>query len=149
MIKLQIIGGRTIDKFLLSFNKNIHCLGPKKKLEKFIKGSICGLANLKIATGIQGKVLTYMSYGLPVICTKKVALNFNNSVLSYKNDKEFIDKLKKLKKNIYKINKLKNNSKKLIRNFTKKKINQRYIEIIKANKKLFLNKDIWWCRRCT
>mgnify|MGYP002841960722 CR=1 FL=1 len=53
-------------------------------IDKFIKGSICGLANLKIATGIQGKVLTYMSYGLPVICSDKAAQNFNKNVISYK-----------------------------------------------------------------
>ena len=43
-----------------------------------------GLANLNIATGMQGKVLTYMSHGMPVICSEKVAENFEKNVLKYK-----------------------------------------------------------------
>jgi hypothetical protein len=132
LIKLEIIGEiKNYDKFFLSLNKNINCLGPKKKLDKFIKGSICGLANLRIATGIQGKVLTYMSYGLPVVCTKKVAVNFSNSVLTYNNNEEFVNKLGTLKNN-YKIsNKLRKNSKKLIKKFSQEKINRSYLKIIK------------------
>ena len=111
-------------------------MGPKKKLDKFIKGSICGLANLRIATGIQGKVLTYMSYGLPVICSKKVAVNFNNSVLTYNNNEEFVKKLGTLNNNFIS-NKLRKNSKKLIKNFSQEKINQSYLKIIKINRILF------------
>ncbi len=131
-IKLEIIGEiKNYDKFFLSLNKNINCLGPKKKLDKFIKGSICGLANLRIATGIQGKVLTYMAYGLPVICSKKVALNFRNSVMTYKNNKELINKLVILKNNYNITNKLRKKSKKLISNFSQEKINRSYLKIIK------------------
>ena len=32
----------------------------KKYLDKFIKGSFCGLANLEIASGIQGKIFLYV-----------------------------------------------------------------------------------------
>ena len=64
------------DKFFLSSIKNVNCWGKQKSLDKFIKGSFCGLANLEIATGMQGKVLSYMSFGLPVICSKKTAHNF-------------------------------------------------------------------------
>ena len=102
-----------------------------KKLDRFIKGAICGLANLKIATGIQTKVLTYMSYGLPVICSKNVASNFNKGVLSYKNYEEFIKKFEALKTNINLIKKLKENSKNLIDNFSEKKISQSYLKILK------------------
>jgi len=133
LIKLEIIGEiKNYDKLFLSLNKNINCLGPRKKLDKFIKGSICGLANLKIATGIQGKVLTYMSYGLPVICSKKVAVNFNNSVLTYNNNEEFVKKLETLKNNNTISNKLRKNSKKLIKNFLQEKIKQSYLKIIKV-----------------
>jgi len=133
LIKLEIIGEiKNYDKFFLSLNKNISCLGPKKKLDKFIKGSICGLANLGIATGIQGKVLTYMSYGLPVLCSKKVAVNFNNSVLTYNNNEEFVKKLGALKYSNIISNKLRKNSKKLIKNFSQEKINQSYLKIIKT-----------------
>ena len=133
LIKLEIIGEiKNYDKFFLSLNKNISCLGPKKKLDKFIKGSICGLANLRIATGIQGKVLTYMSYGLPVLCSKKVAVNFNNSVLTYNNNEEFVKKLGALKYSNIISKKLRKNSKKLIKNFSPEKINQSYLKIIKT-----------------
>lgn len=133
LMKLEIIGEiRNYDKFLLSLNKSINCLGPKKRLDKFIKGSICGLANLRIATGIQGKVLTYMSYGLPVICSKIVAANFSKSVLTYNNNKEFIKKLETLKNNNAISNKLRKNSKKLVKNFSQEKINQSYLKIIKV-----------------
>ena len=43
-----------------------------------MKNTICGIANLEIATGVQGKILTYMSFGLPVICSNKVAKNFGS-----------------------------------------------------------------------
>ena len=132
LIKLEIIGEiKNYDKFFLSLNKDINCLGPKKKLDKFIKGSICGLANLRIATGIQGKVLTYMSYGLPVICSKKVAVNFTNSVMTFNNNEEFVNKLETLKNNYNISYKLRKNSKKLIKNFSQEKINQSYLKIIK------------------
>ena len=132
LIKLEIIGEiKNYDRFLLSLNKSINCLGPKKKLDKFIKGSICGLANLRIATGIQGKVLTYMSYGLPVISSKKVAVNFSDSVLTYINNKEFIKKLETLKNNKTISNKLRKNSKKLLKNFSQEKIDRSYLKIIK------------------
>ena len=91
-IKFEVVGEiYNFDKFLLSINKDVKCWGKQKNLDKFIKGSFCGLANLEIATGIQGKILSYMSYGLPVICSKKTASNFNNNVISYRNDKDLID----------------------------------------------------------
>ena len=132
LMKLEIIGEiKNYDKLLLSLNKSINCLGPKKKLDKFIKGSICGLANLRIATGIQGKVLTYMSYGLPVISSKKVAVNFSDSVLTYINNKEFVKKLETLKDNKTISNKLRKNSKKLLKDFSQEKIDRSYLKIIK------------------
>ena len=78
--------------------KNVELLGPKKNLSAYIKNSFCGLANLKIATGVQGKVLTYMSYGLPVICSRKVSLNFRKSVLTFKSNEELIKEIIDLKK---------------------------------------------------
>ena len=53
---------------------------------------------MKIATGVQGKVLTYMSHGLPVICSSNVAKNFGTSVLTYKENSDLINKLISLKK---------------------------------------------------
>ena len=111
-IRLEIIGEvSNFDKFLLSKNKNVKFWGAQKNLDKFINGSICGLANLKIATGVQGKILSYMSYGLPVVCSKKVAHNFDKHVLSYSEENEMINKIFKLK-----------NSKKLSDQISKKSL---------------------------
>lgn len=102
-IKFYIVGEISwIDKFILNCLKNTKTLGKVKNLEKIVKGSICGLANLNIATGMQNKILTYISFGLPVICSLKALKGFNykrknNGLLFYKNNKEFIDLIIKLK----------------------------------------------------
>ena len=67
-------------------------LGFAKALGQIYKNSFCGLANLDIATGIQSKVLTYMSYGLPVICSKNVALNFGKNVIEYNDQNDLLKK---------------------------------------------------------
>ena len=60
-----------------------------KNLEPYLNNVICGLANLNISSGIQTKILTYMSYGIPSICSQKVAENFDaikgSKVNIYKN----------------------------------------------------------------
>ena len=72
--------------------KDIEVLGQKKNISVYVKNSLCGLANLKIATGVQGKVF-YMSHGLPVICSSNVAKNFGTSVLTYKENSDLINRL--------------------------------------------------------
>ena len=72
-----------------------------------------------------------MSYGLPVISSKKVAVNFSDSVLTYINNKEFVKKLETLKNNKIISNKLRKNSKKLLKNFSQEKIDRSYLKIIK------------------
>ena len=132
-IKLQIIGDiNLIDKILLKMNKNVDCLGVQKNLDKFIKGAFCGLANLEIATGVQGKILTYMSYGLPVICSKKVASSFNQNVLYYKNYHEFIDKILILNKDMKVSNKISKKSLSFVNNFKWKKISQDYLKVVRS-----------------
>ncbi len=134
-IEFNIIGNiKPFDKFLLSLNKNTNILGPQKKLDKFIDKSICGLANLKVATGIQGKVLTYMSYGLPVICSKKTSLNFGKNVLVYKSDKELVDLICNLKNNKKLNKKFSKNSLVFIKNLSWKKVSSSYSRIIRFNK---------------
>ena len=90
-----------IDKFLFERNKSVIAHGKVKKLDNIIKNSFCGLANLNISTGIQTKVLTYMSFGLPCISSRKVVKNFDklNSKITpnYKNDNELIKLIFKLK----------------------------------------------------
>ena len=72
-----------------------------KKLDKIIKNSFCGLANLNISSGIQTKILTYMSFGLPCISSRRVIKNFdklNTKIIpNYKNDDELIKLIFKLK----------------------------------------------------
>ncbi len=130
-IKFEVIGEiYNFDKILLSMNKDVKCWGKQKNLDKFIKGSFCGLANLEIATGVQGKILSYMSYGLPVICSKKTASNFDNNVISYRNDKDLIDKIKKLKDDKKFSNYISKKSLKYVNKFIWKKVSKEYIKII-------------------
>ena len=119
-VKFSIVGSiNRFNNFFLPKTKNVEILGSKASLTKYVKNSFCGLANLKIATGVQGKVLTYMSYGLPVICSKKVAENFGSNTLIYKKNSELIQKIIALK--------------------TKKKISEKY-----AKKSIQLSKKLFW-----
>ncbi|MBD1149721.1 glycosyltransferase, partial [Pelagibacterales bacterium SAG-MED27] len=129
---LEVIGDISkMNKVLLSSNKKVKFLGVQKNIDKFIKGSFCGLANLKIATGMQGKILSYMSYGLPVICSRQVAYNFNKNVLSYSNDNELINKIVSLKNNKKVSSLISKKSLRFINNFTWKKIAKKYLNMIK------------------
>ena len=117
-VKFTIIGNiNYLDRFFLSKNKSVEILGPKKNLKTFIKNSYCGLANLSIATGVQSKVLTYMSNGLPVVCHSKVAVNFGKNVLIYGKDNDLIQKLtllKNKKKSVKNIQKCLSNLQKIL-----------------------------------
>ena len=137
-IKFYIIGNiNKIDKFLLSFHKNTIFLGQQKNINIYIKNSFCGLANLKIATGVQGKVLTYMSYGLPVICSKKVSPNFKNNVINYNTNDDLIKKIIGIKKNKKLSNRLSKNSLKFVKKFSDQNVSLKYLKIVNFSKKLF------------
>ncbi len=130
-VKLTIIGNiNYLDRVFLSKNENVEILGPKKNLKKFIRNAYCGLANLSIATGVQSKVLTYMSNGLPVICHSKVAVNFGNNVLSYRQDKDLIQKLILLKSNKKLSQKYSKMSIQFSKKFVWKKISLKYLELL-------------------
>lgn len=132
-VKFYIIGNvNKIDKFFLSFYKNVIFLGQQNNIEKYIKNSFCGLANLQIATGIQGKVLTYMSFGLPVICSKKVSSNFKDNVINYKNNNELIKKIIDLNKNKKLSDKLSKKSLKYVKKFSDNNICSEYLKIVKS-----------------
>ena len=120
-----------MNKVFLSSHKRVKFLGVQKNIDKFIKGSFCGLANLRISTGMQGKILSYMSYGLPVICSRQVAYNFNKNVISYGNDNELINKIVFLKNNKKVSTLISKKSLRFINNFTWKKIAKKYLSIIK------------------
>ena len=130
-IKFSIIGNvNKLKRFLLSGKPEVEVLGFKKDISKYVKNSICGLANLKIATGVQVKVLTYMSYGLPVICSRKVSENFGGSVLSFKNNKDLHKVIFELKSNKIKSNKFSQKSLKLSKSLSWKKISLKYLDLI-------------------
>ena len=68
-----------------------------------------------------------MSHGLPVICSEKVAKNFGSSVISYKNEKELIQKILDLQKNKQISNKFSKKAIKFSKKLTYKKMSLNYI----------------------
>jgi len=103
-IEFHIIGEISkIDKFFLKQKLNVKILNKVKNLKPYLDKTICGIANLKIATGIQTKLLTYMSYGIPSVCSQQVAKNFDaikeSKISFYKNNEEMIKIILKFKKN--------------------------------------------------
>ena len=131
-VKFSIIGNISdLDKSIFTKKSNVEILGPKKNLSNYVKNSFCGLANLQIATGIQGKVLTYMSYGLPVVCSKRVAQNFGNNVLEYKKNSDLIEKLISLKKDKIISNNLSKKSIKFSKSLLWKKVKLKYLKLFK------------------
>ena len=131
-IEFHIIGNISkVDKFLLNLNSKVKVLGQKKKIDKYIKGTIFGLANLKIASGVQGKVLTYMSFGLPVICSHRVSENFGSATISYKNNKELVSQITALVLSVKRSKTYSTKSNNYIQKFLWKKISLNYIRLIK------------------
>ena len=85
------------------YKNNIKVLGKINNLEKYIKKSFCAICNTEIASGFQTKILTYMSYGIPSIVSRntmvdKKIINRKN-ILSFKNNKQFINLILELKNN--------------------------------------------------
>ena len=130
-IEFHIIGKISkLDKFFLSLNPKVKIFGQKNILKNYLNKTICGLANLKVATGVQGKVLTYMSFGLPVICSEQIQHNFKSSVIKYKNVESLINNILELRKNRKKSLKYSKKSINFIKKFKSNKINLKYLEII-------------------
>lgn len=137
-IQFYVVGNISkINKFFLSYHKNVIFVGQQNNIKNYIKRSFCGLANLKIATGIQGKVLTYMSYGLPVVCSKRVSSNFRNNVINYNNNLELIKKILNLKNNKKLSKKFSKKSLAFVKKLNSNKISLEYLKIVNFNKKLF------------
>ena len=131
-IKFCVIGNiKNVDKYFLSKNKNIIILGPQKNITKYVDKSFCGIANLSIATGVQVKVLTYMSFGLPVICSEQVALNFYNNTLVYKSKKDLISKIIEIKTKRIIWNRFAKKSISFVKKFKWERISSRYFQLIK------------------
>ena len=130
-VKFSIIGNiGNIKRLLLPENPNVEILGVKKNLSKYLKNSFCGLANLSIATGVQGKVLTYMSYGLPVVCSNKVAENFGSNDLSYNKESNLISNIIYLKNSKIKSEKFSKLSIKLSKKLVWKKVSLKYFKLL-------------------
>ena len=89
---------------------------------------------MSIATGTQGKILTYLSYGIPSIiskisCTSKL-FNPNKNVLVYKDLNDFANKIIKLKNSKIISNKLSKNGFRLIENkFNSNKLFKNYLNL--------------------
>jgi len=103
-IEFHIIGEISkIDKFLLNRKRNVKVMDKVENLEPYLDKVICGVANLKISSGIQTKLLTYMSYGIPSICSQQVVANFDaikeSKINFYRNNNEMIKIILKLKRN--------------------------------------------------
>ena len=114
-IEFHIIGDISlIDKLILKSYQNVIIHGKIKNLENVIKNSICGVCNVKVSTGFQNKVLSYMGFGIPSIMSTNAHINTkfkqNSEVLVFKNNEEFINKIFLLKENKSKANKLSINS---------------------------------------
>ena len=103
-IEFHVFGEiRNIDKNFLMRKKGVKFYGNIKNLEPHLSKVICGLANLNISTGIQTKLLTYMSYGIPSICSKQVLDNFDkissHKMVYFKNNSDLINLIIKFKEN--------------------------------------------------
>ena len=123
-----------LDKVFFMNKRNVKIFGKVKKLDPYLSNVICGLANLDISTGVQTKLLTYMSYGIPSICSKKVFLNFDkikSIKLDYYNNKdEFIDLILKLKNNKNYSNNISSKSLKIVELF-------KWTNVLKTFNKVF------------
>jgi glycosyltransferase involved in cell wall biosynthesis len=85
-----------------------------------IKNSVCGIANLDIATGIQNKILTYMSFGLPSVCSKKSLedsffFKKNKNLLVYDTENQLVNSIINFITNKKLANKISNNAYSVIR----------------------------------
>ena len=135
-IQFHIVGKiNFIDKIKLNFFKNVKVLGKINSLKKNIDLSICGVSNLQIATGVQNKIFTYMSYALPTIASSVSASGIKNlrnykDFLVYQNNRMFINQIFQLKNNKTLAAKLSKNSYIKMKNFLWKKTLKEYYKII-------------------
>ena len=136
-IKFHIVGKiNTFDKFFFKFYRNVIVHGPISNLKSVFTNSICGVCNVKIATGFQNKILNYMSYGIPTVASKesfiKDLFKKNKDIVVFSNNKELIKVILRLKENKRFANTLSKNSLNTVKNkFGPSKIYLKYQKIIK------------------
>ena len=119
-INFKIIGQTSFFlKLMLTRFKNVEVHTNIKNPEKLCNKAICGIGNLNIATGVQNKILEYMRVGIPAIVSEKCfnSINFKKELdlMIYKNNKEFINNIIKIKNNKKIANKISNNCYKKIK----------------------------------
>ena len=110
--------------------------GPISNLKSVFINSICGICNVKIATGFQNKILNYMSYGIPTVVSKesfaKDLFKKNKDISVCSGNKELIKLIFQLKENKKFANKLSKNSFNTVKNkFGISKIYPKYQNIVK------------------
>ena len=102
-IEFHIIGEISqFNKLIWQRNRSVKIHGKVKNLKPLLSKTFCGIANLNVSSGIQTKLLTYMSYGIPSISSQQVINNFDaikSSLPFYKNEKKLINLILKLKTN--------------------------------------------------
>ena len=134
-IEFHVFGEiRDIDKNFFMRAEGVKFYGKIKNLEPYLSKVICGLANLNISTGIQTKLLTYMSYGIPSISSKQVIENFDkissNKMIYYKSNSDLINLIIKFKENKNFSNQSSKKSLKAIKNFKWEKVLKIFDKII-------------------
>ena len=132
-ITFHIVGPISdFNKKIFKKHANVKIHGAVKYLTQVFKKSICAINTVKIATGYQNKILTYMSYGIPTLSYKKYDEFKNNSEIIYcKNNNELINKILQLKKNKSAANRLSKNSYlKIKKNFSWEKKSSKYLNIV-------------------
>lgn len=126
-IEFHIIGEISkFDAFIWSQNRSVKIHGKISNLNNLLSKTFCGLANLNVSSGIQTKLLTYMSYGIPSVSSKQVLENFDAihslSLPKYKNKKELIQLILKLKNEKKFSQNISRKSLKIIKRFTWEKV---------------------------
>ncbi len=134
-IEFHIFGEiRNIDKNFFMRAKGVKCYGKIKNLEPHLSKVICGLANLNISTGIQTKLLTYMSYGIPSVSSKQVLENFDkissHKMVHYKNNSDLVNLIIKFKDNRSFSNQSSKRSLSAIKNFKWEKVLKIFDKIV-------------------
>jgi len=102
-ITFKIIGQTSSTlKFFLTRYKNVEVYNNVLSIEKLCKNAVCGISNLSVATGVQNKIMEYMRIGLPTIVSEKCFDNLrfvkSKDLLVYKDERDFVQKIIKLKK---------------------------------------------------
>ena len=112
-----------LQKFVMNSYKNVEVHGPVSSLKSVFRNSVCGICNVKIATGFQNKIPTYMSYGIPAVVSKdsfsKKFFKNNKDIIVFSNNDNLIKMIFRLVEEKKLANKISRNSLSTI----KKKLN--------------------------